>query len=44
MGDPKHLDEAGDINIASECYVIKDGKVLMFKRSETAEKFPGFWI
>lgn len=40
----KHLDELGDINLASECYIIRDGKVLMFKRSETASKFPGYWI
>lgn len=44
MDDHKHLDEVGKINIASECLVIRDKKVLMFKRSETAKKFPGFWI
>lgn len=44
MDDPKHLDKLGEINLASECYVIKDEKVLMFKRSEKASKFPGFWI
>lgn len=44
MDEPKHLDQLAKINLASECYVIKDGKVLMFKRSETASKFPGWWI
>jgi 8-oxo-dGTP diphosphatase len=44
MNEPQHLDELGQTNLASECYVIKDGKVLMFKRSDTASKFPGFWI
>ena len=44
MNEPKHLDELGQVQLASECYVLKDGKVLMFKRSETATKFPGFWI
>lgn len=44
MADKGHLDELGELNLASECYVIKDGRVLMFKRSETASKFPGFWI
>ncbi len=44
MSESKHLDELGEINLASECYVLKDGKVLMFKRSGTASKFPGFWI
>lgn len=40
----KHLDESGKINIASECLVIRNNEVLMFKRSETSSKFPGFWI
>lgn len=44
MDDHKHLDELGKTYLASECYVIKDEKVLMFKRSDTASKFPGFWI
>lgn len=44
MSDIQTLDQLGKTNIASECYVIKDGKVLMFKRSETASKFPGWWI
>lgn len=44
MTYPKHLDELGQVHLCSECYVINDGEVLMFKRSETASKFPGFWI
>src|SRR3989339_800990 len=44
MDNHKHLDDLGKINIASECLVIRDSKVLMFKRSETSKKFPGFWI
>lgn len=44
MGVHKHLDEKGKINVASECLVVKNFKVLMFKRSETSKKFPGFWI
>ncbi|MCL5090636.1 MAG: NUDIX domain-containing protein [Patescibacteria group bacterium] len=44
MNSHRHLDEVGKTNIASECLVIKDEKVLMFKRSETAKKFPGYWI
>ncbi len=43
MKNSKHLDELGKINLATETYVIKDNKVLMFKRSDTASKFPGFW-
>lgn len=44
MSELTHLDELGKVQLASECYVFKDGKVLMFKRSETASKFPGWWI
>lgn len=44
MPEPRALDQVGKINIGAECLVIKDDKVLMFKRSETAKKFPGFWI
>jgi 8-oxo-dGTP diphosphatase len=39
-----HLDECGKIKIASECLVIQGDKVLMFKRSEAARRFPGYWI
>jgi 8-oxo-dGTP pyrophosphatase MutT (NUDIX family) len=44
MSEPTHLDELGKVQLASECYVFKDNKILMFKRSETASKFPGWWI
>lgn len=44
MSKNRHLDKKGEINIASECLVIMDENVLMFKRSETSKKFPGFWI
>ena len=44
MEEPKHLDELGKTYVCSECYVIKDGRVLLFKRSETASKFPGYWV
>jgi 8-oxo-dGTP diphosphatase len=43
-GETKHLSELGKVIPASECYILKDNKVLMFKRSEKAKKFPGFWI
>jgi len=44
MNEHRHLDDLGKTNIASECLVIRNEKVLMFKRSETSKKFPGFWI
>lgn len=44
MKPDNHLDDLGKVYLASECYVVKDGRVLLFKRSETAKKFPGFWI
>jgi 8-oxo-dGTP pyrophosphatase MutT (NUDIX family) len=44
MEEIKHLDDLGRTHLCSECYVIKDDKVLLFKRSETASKFPGYWI
>lgn len=44
MSENKHLDDLGKINVASECLVIRNGKVLMFKRSENSSKFPGYWI
>ncbi len=44
MNAKTHLDKLDQINLASECYVVKNGKVLMFKRSETSSRFPGWWI
>jgi 8-oxo-dGTP diphosphatase len=43
MTQSNHLDELGKINLATETYVIKDNKVLMFQRSENSSKFPGYW-
>src|SRR3989344_5677381 len=43
MNNSKYLDELGKINLATETYVLKDGKILMFKRSPDAKNFPGFW-
>lgn len=42
MATPLH--DLGKIQIACETYIVHDGKVLMHKRSETKEKFPGFWV
>jgi 8-oxo-dGTP diphosphatase len=44
MEEPKHLDELGQVMLASECYIVREGKVLMFKRSDSASNFPGWWI
>ncbi|MFA5776457.1 MAG: NUDIX domain-containing protein [Patescibacteria group bacterium] len=38
------LDELGRMQLASEAYVICGDEILMHKRSDTAKKFPGFWI
>ena len=40
---PLHLDKLGTINLATETYVVRSGKILMFKRSKSAKLFPGFW-
>ena len=44
MSEIQTLGELGKVHLAAECYVIKDGKVLMFKKSDTASRFPGWWI
>lgn len=44
MTEEIHLDKLDPVNLASECYVVRNGKVLMFKRSETSSRFPGWWI
>src|SRR5574340_1379072 len=41
---PQKLQEVGQLIVACEVYIIHDGKVLMHKRAEDKEKFPGFWI
>lgn len=38
------LHDLGKIQIACETYIVHNGRVLMHKRSETKEKFPGFWV
>lgn len=43
MSQPKHLHEVAQPIFVAEVYIIHDGKLLMFKRSETKKKFPGFW-
>lgn len=40
----KRLHELGQLIVACETYIVRDGKVLMHKRAENKEKFPGFWI
>jgi len=40
----RHLDELGKIKLASEVYIVKDGRLLLFKRSAKAKRFPGYWI
>jgi 8-oxo-dGTP pyrophosphatase MutT (NUDIX family) len=44
MSEIQTLGQLGKVNLGCECYVIKDGKVLMFKKSETSSRFPGWWI
>jgi 8-oxo-dGTP diphosphatase len=41
---PKSLSESGKIIPTVECLIVKDGKVLLLKRSETSKNFPGYWI
>lgn len=40
----KRLHELGQLIVACEVYIVHEGKVLMHKRAENKEKFPGFWI
>jgi 8-oxo-dGTP pyrophosphatase MutT (NUDIX family) len=41
----RHLDELEKtIQLATEVYILHKDKVLMHKRAENKEKFPGFWI
>ncbi|MBT4124229.1 MAG: NUDIX domain-containing protein [Candidatus Pacebacteria bacterium] len=39
----KRLHEVAQPIFVSEVYIFHKDKVLMFKRSETKKKFPGFW-
>ncbi|MCA9369470.1 NUDIX hydrolase [Candidatus Woesebacteria bacterium] len=43
MSNPKHLHEVAQPIFVAEVYIIHKNKLLMFKRSETKKKFPGFW-
>lgn len=40
----KTIHELGQPIIACEAYIVHNGKVLMQKRSQSASKFPGYWI
>lgn len=40
----KRLHQLGELIVACETYIIHNGKVLMHKRADNKEKFPGFWI
>lgn len=44
MTETTHLDSLGKIYLACESYVVKDGKVLLFRRSSTSRVFPGALI
>lgn len=44
MDTVKVLSEVGKLIPTVECLIVKDGKVLLLKRSETAKRFPGWWI
>ncbi len=39
----KKLHEVDQPIFVAEVYIVHQNKLLMFKRSETKEKFPGFW-
>lgn len=39
----KKLHEVSQPIFVAEVYIVHDDKLLMFKRSETKKKFPGFW-
>jgi 8-oxo-dGTP diphosphatase len=43
MNNPKRLHEIAQPIFTSEVYIMCEDEVLMFKRSETKKKFPGFW-
>jgi len=40
----KKLHHVGQLIVACEVYIVHEGKVLMHKRAENKEKWPGFWI
>ncbi|MBT3249957.1 MAG: NUDIX domain-containing protein [Candidatus Pacebacteria bacterium] len=43
MKTQKRIHEVAQPIFVSEVYIVHDNKLLMFKRSETKKKFPGFW-
>ncbi len=43
MSSPKRLHEIAQPIFTAEVYIMCGDEVLMFKRSETKKKFPGFW-
>ena len=43
MNTTKHLHELAQPILTSDVYIMCGDEVLMFKRSETKKKFPGFW-
>jgi ADP-ribose pyrophosphatase YjhB (NUDIX family) len=43
MTTQKRLHEVAQPIFVAEVYILHQDKVLMFKRSETKKKFPGFW-
>jgi 8-oxo-dGTP diphosphatase len=43
MTNPKRIHEVAQPIFVAEVYIMCGDEVLMFKRSETKKKFPGFW-
>lgn len=43
MIERKHLSEVDNLIPVLECYIIYQGKVLLFKRSPSAKRFPNYW-
>jgi ADP-ribose pyrophosphatase YjhB (NUDIX family) len=43
MYKSKHLDDLAKINLATETYVVRGNKLLMFRRSPNAKMFPNYW-
>jgi 8-oxo-dGTP diphosphatase len=41
---PKRLHELGQLIVACETYIVHNDRVLMHKRADDKEKFPGFWL
>jgi 8-oxo-dGTP pyrophosphatase MutT (NUDIX family) len=43
MSEPKRLHQIAQPIFTAEVYILWNDALLMFKRSETKKKFPGFW-